>query len=153
MTTDELHDAILADAAAKSLADAGNDAGCAARMTEILPPTVVRRMADWSTIATAFATPSDGVAVVEAIKAAGSANAVVAFFLPWLDSTSPSGLDLGNAAVRGMLDVLAAGGAVSAQAAAAIKGLAEEPTVITPGQVSDAWLQYRPGGIVGAPSS
>lgn len=149
MTITELHDAIFADPTAKGFADVGNDVACAARMTAILPPTVVRRMADWSTIASAFSDPSEGFAAVQALEAAGESNPVAAFFIQWLAPTSPSGLDLGNSGVRGMLDLLVAGSAITSDQASAIKTLAEVPTAISHGQVSDAWIQYRPGGIVG----
>lgn len=149
MTLDELHDAIADDPTAKQLADAGNDAGCAARMSTVLPPTVVRRMADWSTIVDAFAGPADAYAAITALKTAGQSDPMVGFFLAWLEPDSPTGLDLGNAAVRAMLDSLATGGAITSPQAAAIKALAEVPTAVDHGRVSDAWLRYRPGGIVG----
>lgn len=146
MTEAELHDAIVANPAAKALADAGNDSGCAALIAATLPPVVIRRMIDYSTILGAFANPTDGMTAIGGLKAAGQGNVAIALMLGWLEPTCFTGLDVGSPAVRGMLDSLVPAQALTAAAAATIKSLAEIPATVTASEVSAAWLQYRPEG-------
>lgn len=56
----------------------------------------------------------------------------------WRWLTQPDGLDVGSAAARDMLDLIAAGNGAAAPACVAIKALAEQPDPIHVGAVSDA---------------
>jgi len=151
MTLDELHDAIFGDAQAKALADAGNDAGCAVRLSALLPPTVHPRLVDASNLLAAFPNPADGLAFYNALVTVSAGNPVLTLALQWLNAGTP-GLDVGSPAVRAMLDQLVTANVhadITAGRVPVVKALAEVPTTIDHGQVSDAWLRYRPGGIVG----
>jgi hypothetical protein len=158
MTDDELHAAILADPEAKALADAGNDAGCAARLAAILPPTIGRRMVDASNILEAFPNPVEGLTVLGTIRAVAAGDSPLApaikEVLPWLDTPGSPGLNVGSPSLRAMLDILAGIGALTVDQVAAIKALAPtSPAVVTDGQVSAAWYRHRPGGLVPSPPS
>lgn len=169
MTDQQLHDSILADPAAKALADAGDDAGCAARLATALPPALATTYVNERGIYAAFPDPTDALAVMSALAdlAAGDAaadppipaNPIVARSLTWLEPNN-GGIDVSNAAVRAMLDRMTApagatparGQIVPAQAST-LKALAEWPASVDPAQVSRAWLRYRPNGqITGLPS-
>lgn len=56
----------------------------------------------------------------------------------WRWLVSPDGLDIGSAAARGMLDIIAANVTAAAPACAAVKALAEESDPIITAAVSDA---------------
>ena len=56
----------------------------------------------------------------------------------WRWLTQPEGLDVGSAAARDMLDLIAAGNADAAPACVAIKALAEEDAPVSVGEVSAA---------------
>jgi hypothetical protein len=157
MTDQELHDAIAADGQAKALADAGNDAGCAQRLSQILPPTLVDHWVDEPGIYAAFPDPADGLAVMDGLNAAAAGNPsavppvppnrVVAAALAWLQPQN-NGVNLKNAAVRTMLDQLAAAGAFQQRHADTLKALAQRPTVVDYNRISAVWLRYRPDGRV-----
>lgn len=137
MTTEELHDLIHADAAAKAMADAGNDAGAAIRAIEIAPVIVVSMFVTERTI---YATlgPTAGETFLATLEGVGQSNAVVARAVSWLAPPS-DGIDVGDQYTRAMLDTLAAGEVLTAESVAAIKALAERPANITADQVSAAW--------------
>jgi len=156
MTDDELHDAIASDPDAKALADAGNDAGCAARMRALLPPGVVSTRLGEGAILLALG-DEDGDAALAAIEATTQAE------FPEGDPRRPlpgilarivriiqkEGVDFGEPSVRAKLDMLHAAGILTESAVATLKAVAETPARVSADDVSRAWAQYRPGGIVG----
>ncbi len=149
MTDDELYQAIQADATALALAKTGNDAGCAARLAEALPPAIAKTRVSEREIIGAFANPLDGLAFINGLKAAAQSNEIVALSLAYLKPEA-GGIDVGNANVRAMLDSLVAAGAIEGAARDTVKALAESPQTIDFNQVSAAMLRDRPnGGIVG----
>jgi hypothetical protein len=162
MIDQQLHDAIYADATAKALADAGNDAGCAARMQAILPPTLGPCYVNERGVFAAIPDPTAAEAFMQGLEAVAAGNPsanppvapnpVIARALKWM-ATDSIGIDVSFASVRGMLDQLAAAGALNAASVATIKALAQQPAVVTADDVSRVWAQYRPNGqITGRPS-
>jgi hypothetical protein len=151
VTDSQLAAAILADAPAKALADAGNDAGCALAIASTLPPTTIARFADGSTILSAFGDPTAGYAAIQAIQAAAQSNPALAYILPWLSPGAP-GINIGDPATVAMIGALEAAGVLTSAQAWTILAIAHVPATIDPGQVSRAWQTYRPGGLVGGNS-
>lgn len=106
----------------------------------------------------AFANPADALQVIQAltIVATGNPSAtppvppnpIVASVLVWL-APNNGGVDVSNPGVIAMLGQLAALGLITQGQSSTIQALAHTPTVISPGQVSDAWLSNRPGNLVG----
>lgn len=152
MTVDELHDAIIADPTAKALADAGNDAGCAAQMAAILPPVVSSVYLNERGVFAVFADPTDAEAVMAALEAAAAGdpaavppippNPVLKRALTWLQPQN-GGIDLGHPGVRAMLDQMAAAGQIQPAAVATLKAQAERPPVVLAGDVSRAMRADR----------
>lgn len=120
MTDQQLHDAILADATAKALADAGNDSGCAARMAAILPPVV----ASLPTSQLLIWAASRGV-LGKIVAGTSSTNAGVASACLAVQAAINGGapaLDLANpviSATGGLIDGLASAGIFPANSAPA----------------------------------
>lgn len=153
MTTQELHDAILANAEAKALADAGNDSGCAALISPLLPKVRRETRMTYIEVMNALGHALGARLITSVNAAAASGHPVLG---PVLDEARHSlrgnGVDLAHTDTRQMLDTLVARATLNgltAADAAALKGLAEHPQVIDAGEVGKAWAQYRPGGIVG----
>lgn len=144
MTNEELHDAIAANDEAKALADAGNDAGAAAAISATLPLTIGEFMLTERGVFKAFANPTDAETVMQTLEGVAAANPadvpiapVVKRALKWMQPNN-GGVDVGNAALRQVLDAI-----LQPAHAATIKALAEYPQQITDGQVSEAWQRYR----------
>jgi hypothetical protein len=145
MTDADLLSAIEADPTVKALADAGNDAGCAARLAAVLPPAVRSTYVNERAIFAAFPNPADAEAFMQGLEAvaAGQPNAtppvpgnpIVKRALDWL-APNNGGVDVGNPAVRVMLDRMAAGGAITTAAAATVKALAQSPASVSAADVS-----------------
>jgi hypothetical protein len=138
----------MADPEAKAMADAGNDIGCANRISEISAPQVSQftYVYDRGVIA-AFPDPAIGHSFLNGLAVVAEQNPVIGRVLKWL-SPSEGGIDVGNAVVRSQLDYLATLGVpgINADVVGTLKGLAETPVVIPVDQVSRVWLQYRPNG-------
>jgi hypothetical protein len=163
VTDAALASAILADAAAKALADAGNDAGCAASIGPTLPavpaPIPTSQLLIW--------VASRGV-LAAADAAATNANAIVAsacIALKCVLTGGASSLDITNPTIAGtsttpgLLDVLTTSGILLANAdttgtdptpgsKADLIAFGSVAQVIDSGQVSRVWQTYRPGGLV-----
>jgi hypothetical protein len=172
MTNAELVAAINANPTALAQADAGLDNACAATISASLPPVVVSpTLVDERSLVNAFAgpgqNPADAVTLIGVIQTLAStgfpaaapaipADPVAGLVLSWM--TPPNGgADFGNVALRTMIANLGSatvGGVplLSPEIVATVLGLAEVPATVDHGQVSDAWLQFRPGGIVGGSS-
>jgi len=150
MTTQQLHDFIHANAEAKALADAGNDAGCAALISPSLPK--VRRETRMSYLSIAAVLGPDPVRrLIHSVEGA-SANDVFLQKIK-LRMEGNDGVDLAHPATRGMLDQFAAltenstiPSGLTAADAAAIKALADQPQTVSADEVSAAWAVYRPEG-------
>jgi hypothetical protein len=156
MTDDELHDAIDRDDRARALADAGDDAGCAARMMAVLPPVAaeyvpVRTLIYWGALT--------GVRARIQHAQADDTSPVQALALSYMDlirdQDSP-GLSVTDPAVvgpGGMLDAFAAAGVFAADGPGSKADLVAQapttPAVVTTDDVSRAWARHRPGGKVG----
>lgn len=134
MTPAQLKTAIDADPQALTLATAGNDAGCAARMSAILPSVVASR------VVTDMDIPD---AIITALETGAGTIPRVARFLARLAS---SGVDIGEARVRTACDKLAAAAVINATQRDTLKDLALQPQTITADMVSLAMLPTRPGG-------
>lgn len=157
MTDSELLAAIEADPAARALADAGDDAGAAARLRAILPPALASVYVNERAIFAAFPDPADAEAVMQGLEAVAKGdpdatppvpgNPTVARSLAWLRPNN-GGIDLANAAARAMLDQLAGAGILAASSVATLKALAESPAAVSAGDVSRACLPNRPNGKV-----
>lgn len=152
MTDNELHDLIAGDAQAKALADAGDDAGAAARASAIAPEAVAQCIINERTVFAAFPNPADGEAVMATLEAVADADPVqvphapiVARAVRWL-RPGEGGLDVGHPSTRAMLDALTGQGQLTAERVAVVKALAEQPQTITAEQVSRAWERHRPDG-------
>lgn len=151
MTTEELHDLILGDPAAKAMADAGNDAGAAARASEIAPPIAASARHTYLSLARS----DNGIGIdatrrlIVAIRAAAAAD-------PLVDEVQyrlrgDTGVDVSDADVHAMLDAFVAANipnGINADDAASIKSLSATRQSFIADQVSAAWLRYRPDGKV-----
>lgn len=152
MTDSALAAAILADQTASALATALNDGAVAARMTAILPPTLVPTLISERGLYAAFADPSDALQVMNALTAIATGNPsatppvapnpVVAAVLSWL-APNNGGVDVSNASVIAMLEGMATAGAITAQQSTTIQALAQTPTFITATQVSRCLIPSR----------
>lgn len=146
MTDDELHDAIQADAAAKALADSGNDSGCATRMAAVLPPVLASyRITDRGIFAAFPDDPDAAEDFMAALEALAPTTPKVKRALAWLEPAN-GGVDLAFASVRSMLDQLASASVLDGPTVSTLKALAERPAVVTASDVSRAWARHRPEG-------
>lgn len=150
MTDSDLLSAINADPTALSLATAGDDSGCATRLSATLPPTVASKFKDGSGLVGAFSNPADGFAAIQALQSASASNPLLAYILPWLAPGSV-GLDMGNPAIRAMLDQLQAASVLTADAVTTLKAIAEVPVAVSAGDVSRVMAPSRPNGKVVTP--
>lgn len=155
MTDQQLHDAISADATAKALADAGNDSGCAARMSAVLPAVSaqyvpVRTLIYWGALTGARAkmqvASNDNASPVQSL-AISYMDLIRDSNSPGLDVTDPNIIGTG-----GMLDAFVATTILTASGAGSKADLIAQaptsPAVVPVDQVSRAWLQHRPNGKV-----
>ena len=155
MDVDALRAAIGADPQARSLAEAGDDAGCAARMRAILPPVVSSAHRAEGAILLILGA-ADGDAALAAIESTAQAAPPDprSAFAPVLSRIvrliqSGAGVDFGEPSVRAMLDQLQAAEILQPSAVAKLKAAAESPASVSADDVSRAWLIHRPGGILG----
>jgi hypothetical protein len=146
VTPQELKVLIESDPQAKALAEAGNDYACAIRCSEISP--LIRS----SLILTERGLYNKlGPMVAETILQkfehyAGSYKALVSRVLKWL-RPSEGGSDFGDPSMIQFLSLLLAEGlSITQSEFDAISNLSLSHEVIGPGQVSEAWASYRPGG-------
>jgi len=140
-----IHDAIMADETAKALADAGNDAACAARLQAILTePDPSKVYAVLGLI--------PGMAFLQTVKALANSQvtglevyaSVFEGVERWLkaDPWLPIGTPMVHAMLR---DFEAAFGTATVDALIAY---GSRPVSIGADEVSKAWAVYRPGGKV-----
>lgn len=153
MTDQELLDTILNNPAAKALADAGDDGGCAALIAAQLPPTLETPwlLTERGVIAS-FPTLPEGLAVLGKVEAASQdVNNPYASFLvkvvEWLRPPS-DGIDFGHPSCRIMLDLLEATTVLTPGEVATLKATAERPAKVRADDVSRVYLSRRPGGVI-----
>lgn len=147
MTDSEILAVIDAHPAVKSLADAGNDAGCAFALVPLLPTVIVSRDVTLKEIMTAFATPEAGWSVISKVKAATSSPSAPPWLVSavaWLDPQTPNaGLDFGASIVRQQIQALGANGTLTAAEVALLLALAEQPYPITGNDISRIYAGRR----------
>lgn len=145
MTPQQLKALIDSDAEATQLANAGNDAACAARLTAIAPKvTVFCQLTDRGLYQRL------GPVVAETIlqKLEGYAAAqqqyslIIKRFLKWLEPAN-EGVDFADPLLLMLCDGLTAGGLLTEAENTAIKSLSLRDQVITPEQVTEAMAPYR----------
>jgi hypothetical protein len=156
MTNTELIAAINANPAALAQANAGNDVGCAATISAALPPIP-------APIGTAALLEWGVTRALLSVIAAGTTNAnmEIASACQAIQITLSGGLplDITNPTIVGLLAFLTptifpanadtTGTSPTPGSGADLVAYGSVPQVISHGQVSDCWLQHRPGGIVG----
>lgn len=143
MTDQELHDAILASAQAKAMADAGDDNGAAMAVAPTLTPITVDAYVGELGILAVLG-PGDGDTALTNIEAASAQSSLLARVVRLL--RSPAGLNLGDPMTQAQLDALVTQGVLTQVWVNALKAHATEQPLVTAEQVSRAWAQYRPDG-------
>jgi hypothetical protein len=155
MTDQELHDIIIADSTAKSLADQGKDKDCVEYLSTILPKTLVSTYINERGVFATFPNQADAEQIIQALEMVADGqpdavppvlpNPIVARALVWMQPNN-GGIDLSYPAVRNMLDQMAQLGAITTDQVNTLKALAEKPTKVPVDDVSRVWYQYRPNG-------
>ena len=150
MNAEELRNAILADAEAKAMADAGNDAGCAVRMQDVLPLVRVD-----ATYTSKGLYRQLGATVTEPILKKletydGQIKDIVARAVSWL-TPAEGGLNFGDQQTLAFLNILHAEGKLEDSELAALNALSLDKPMISANQVSEAWLIFRPDGKIPGP--
>ena len=144
MTTEELRTLIESDPQALELAEAGNDTGCAARLSEIAPKVLsAEHRISALTILSAFADPAVGADAWAKLKAAGASNPVVALAVEFMGPGSVAGLNIADDRSQAMCDALRAAGVWTQAQCDTIKGLGLVAAVITAEQVSEVMAPDR----------
>ena len=140
---------IAADPTAKALADAGDDAGCAARMTSILPLVPITNFVTERGLYAAFVDPSDAEAILAGLTQIGQTNPVVARARAWL-APSEGGLDMGHPSTVAELAALASTAPTIFTAArmAVLTALGQAPARVSAEDVSRVYMIHRPNGLV-----
>jgi hypothetical protein len=143
-----LRDTIDADSQALALATAGDRSGCAARVSSILPETITETYITERTIFDIFSADATlGEEFMQALEgvAAGDpsatpprpSNPIVARALKWMQPNN-GGVNVGNIAVRNMIDSFASAGLITQSMADAVKSVAEQPATVTPEDIERA---------------
>lgn len=149
MTPQELKSLIDADATAKSLADAGNDSGCAERCSAIAPAEPVPTFIGELGIMRVFAAADqpfggdDFLSALESLSNAGepfsgSVKRILRSIYP-----PAAGVDFGDLAIRSQLDQFVAGNLLNAESVGIVKAAAEQRPKITADEVSAAMKPSR----------
>lgn len=147
MTTQQLHDLILADPEAKALADIGDDTRCAVRCSTIAPKMKKETRLSYIGIMNLLG-PVIGARLITSVDAgAASGHPVLGPVLTEARIVMRGeGVNITHPATIAQLDALVGLGVsngLMADDAAAIKALAEFPQTITADQVSEAWASER----------
>ena len=152
MTNDDLLAAIKADSLAKSMAEAGNDSGVAARISEILPKVHVATKLDEELILRRLgAVLGDGfLRTLESLAASQPGTpeqtAIVSIAKRTVRLlTERDGIDFGSANVLALIDSMP----FTDQQKDIIRGLSLVNQVIDPSQVSECLQSVRMDGKVG----
>jgi hypothetical protein len=143
ITVQQLHDIIKNNAAAKKLADEGNDSGALAAIKPDLPTEVVEESFFTElSILSAFSNPMDAETCLQKLETTAESNPILKRVLKWI-APGAKGLDFGNASVRAQLDYLHGVGILNDNELSVLKGLGEQKVLVTVDEVSAAWSQYR----------
>ena len=157
MTSQELYSLIVSDPTALALAIAGDDAGCAARCTDIAPATLSTSPVLMGKILIAQTAldaghPFGGGEFTTNLKAMVAENAqysaTVADMLDGLEPWAP-GLDFANPGFRAQLDYFAGIQKLNADVVTALKNAAIVKPTFTAEQVSRSCQPYRQNEKVG----
>lgn len=161
---------ILADNALAALAATGADASIAAALNAESGTRIVSRFITERTLLDAFADPGDGEAVLQALETLVATDPaslnesmqglrlMVKRALRWM-LPSESGIDIGSAQVRTLVDALVTATVLTQTQGDAVKALAEVPSsaamaqfgqAVTTDDVSRALLPDRPNGQIGS---
>ena len=144
MTDSEILQVIDGNPALVALANAGNDTELSIRLSDGRFRKVISyRITDISILG-AFANPRDGEIALEHLETIANADGLVRRVLSGL-SNPDKGVDVGDARVRGMLDLLGSNAQLpfTRAEATAIKALAEVPDVVSVDRVSNILLPRR----------
>jgi hypothetical protein len=168
VTDSALLAAIQANPIALAQANAGQDNACAATISATLPPLIVSpTKIDAEQLCAAFATagnPLEAVTLLNVLQTLGTtgfptasptpipANPIATMVLGWLNQLG-RGADISNPALLAMLQTLStstvSGTAIlSSSIVSTVLSLCQKPSIVSHGQVSGVWLQFRPGGLV-----
>ncbi len=144
MTTEELRALIDSDTQATEMAEAGDDAGCAARCSEIAPKVPgPERYIHGMDLVSAFSDPSVGADAWAKLKAAAGASPVVALAVEYMGPSSVRGLNISDPRSLAMCDSLVESTVWSQEQADGVKGLGMVAQTITADQVSEAMAPDR----------
>lgn len=134
-----LRDRILARADLSAMRAARDITGLAAALNEAPDSDAQSRFV---TARTVLAECADGAAILDALSAVSGRIGAVKWALTFL--SQDSGLDIGNAVTRGMIDQLVTAAALTTAQGAALKSLGEVPEIVTQEQVAEE--MYSPDG-------
>lgn len=135
---------IASDDAATAMAEAGNDSGCAARISEISPKVMgVEKRISALTIMSAFADPSVGADAWGKLKAAAASSPVVALAVEFMGPGSVAGLNIADDRSQAMCDALCTAGVWTQAQCDTIKGLGLVAQAINVNDVSAALAPGR----------
>ena len=144
MTKEELRALIDSDTQATEMAQVGNDAGCAARCSEIAPKVPgPERYIHGMDLVSAFADPAVGADAWAKLKAAAGANPVVALAVEYMGPSSVRGLNISDERSLAMCDALKQSGVWTQAQADGVKALGMVPQTITADEVSEAMASDR----------
>jgi hypothetical protein len=140
MTPAELLTLIQSDATATSLANAGNDSGCALRCIVIASPVRVPAVLTARGLYKAIG-PATAETILQKLLAYSQANQsyslIISRFLGWLEPAN-EGADFGDADLLNLAAGLLAGGVLTQTEFDALNGISLKPPVITANDVSKA---------------
>jgi hypothetical protein len=156
MTTQELHDFILADSVAKTFADQGNDTACAIQMMTVLPMLVFRYIPMNIFIVWSASTGVRSKLKTHSEDSSSPVQSIALALLDMMTDIDSPGLDtqdpqiVGAASVVGILDKLVQADVLTESGFGSKANLlSQAPTSTQYISVSDialAWDQYRPNG-------
>lgn len=136
---------IADDAEAKTLAEAGRDAECAALLSSKHTEPAEYRL----TLLTVLDKLgfSRGAAIIAALRLAAAGNAALAELLAWMEAGRP-GVNVAHPDAATVFGQLVAGQILTADEADQLLSLGKRPVIVTADQVSAAWADRRPEGKV-----
>lgn len=144
MTTEELRALIESDPEALEMAEAGNDTGCAARLSEIAPKVpAAERYIHAMDIMSAFADPTIGADAWDKLVAASANSGVIAIAVSYMKPDSQRGLNIADSRSQAMCNQLQQLRVWTTQQRDTIKDLRLVSQIITPDQVSEAMAPTR----------
>jgi hypothetical protein len=142
MTDLELYNLIAGDATAATLANAGNDSGCAARCMEIAQPervpTILTERGFCDNVADPLVSDSILRKLENYSKTNGQYASLVSRFLNWLTPAN-EGSDWGSPKTLGLAALLAQSGVITWEEYTVISSVSLKVPTITGSDVSRVW--------------